>query len=249
MEIELIFLLLTLVCSVAFLHSSVGLGGGSSYTALFAVWGLSSNLIPPISLSLNLIVSSIGAYNFIKQKHGSFKLIAPFLISSTPFAYIGGLIELPKKVFFILLACSLILVIYRLIEKPQIKHWDLTPKQKLLLCLTSGALLGLLSGLLGIGGGIYLVPLIILFGLGNPKQAAACGAIFIWFNSMSGLIARVINTNFNPMSYWPLFIAVIIGGSLGSHLGASKFNKRTIEKLLALTLTLASLLLIKKSFY
>ncbi len=166
---------------VAFTYSSVGLGGGSSYTALMAILGINMVAIPMVSLSLNLFVTSIGSYNFIRNKHANLRLITPFLLSSIPMSYLGGSLQLPKEVFYWLLLTSLVFVALRIYLWRNITiALEISQKTKIIISLLAGSILGLIAGIVGIGGGIYLVPLIIILGLGTAKEAATCGAIFIW---------------------------------------------------------------------
>jgi uncharacterized membrane protein YfcA len=184
------YFLAVLFFIVAITYSSVGLGGGSSYTALMAIFGFTTLAIPMISLSLNLLVTSVGSFNFIRNKHAKIKLVLPFLIA--------------------------------------------------------GSVLGLVAGIVGIGGGIYLVPLIIILGLGTEKEAAACGAIFIWFNSCSGLLSRFQHNSIDLTNYIPLIITVLAGGTLGSFMGSFKFSPKVMEKILGAVIIVAIFFLTKK---
>jgi uncharacterized membrane protein YfcA len=232
---------------VAFAYSSVGLGGGSSYTALMAIVGVNTIAIPMITLSLNLFVTSIGSYNFIRNKHARIKLILPFLISSIPMAFLGGALKLPKDIFYWILLVSLVFVAARIYfwENATIKL-NIGRTGKVIVSLIAGSILGLVAGIVGIGGGIYLVPLIIILGLGTEKEAAACGAIFIWLNSLSGLISRIQNNTIDLANYMPLIIAVLIGGALGSFVGSSKLSHRAMQKILGGIIIVAIFFLIRK---
>ncbi|MBC8317541.1 MAG: sulfite exporter TauE/SafE family protein [Desulfobulbaceae bacterium] len=234
---------------VAFTYSSVGLGGGSSYTALMAILGFHTLAIPMISLTLNLFVTSIGSYNFIRNKHAKLSLIAPFFLSSIPMAYLGGAIKLPKELFYWVLLVSLIFVAMRIYvwEKTTIQL-NISQAGKIIISLIAGSVLGLVAGIVGIGGGIYLVPLIIILGLGTEKEAAACGAIFIWLNSLSGLIARLQYNSIDLSNYVPLIIAVLIGGALGSFLGSTQYSPKTMQKVLGAAVVVAIFFLTKKTF-
>lgn len=232
---------------VAFTYSSVGLGGGSSYIALMTIFGIDTIAIPILSLLLNLFVTSIVSYNFIRNRHGNFRLIAPFLISSMPMAYLGGALQLPKEIFYWILLLSLVFVAIR------IYFWKKTTLQlnldwtgKIIISLFSGSVLGLVSGIVGIGGGIYLVPLIIILGLGTDKEAATCGAIFIWLNSFSGLLSRLQYNAIDLTDYVPLIIAVVAGGALGSFMGSFKFSPSTMEKVLGSVIIVAIFFLANK---
>ena len=234
---------------IALVYSSVGLGGGSSYTALMAIAGMNSLAIPMVSLMLNLIVTSIGSYNFIRKGHARIKVIAPFLISSIPMAYLGGTLRVSPSIFYWLLLISLIFVALRIYfwKETQLRL-NLDKKGKLLLSLVAGSVLGLVSGIVGIGGGIYLVPLIIIMGIGSEKQAAACGAIFIWLNSLAGIAARFQYNRIDLTEYLPLILAVLLGGMIGSFMGSSRFSAKTMEKLLGIVIIVAIAILAEKLF-
>lgn len=241
------YFLAALFFLVAFTYSSVGLGGGSSYTALMAVFGVSTLAIPMISLSLNLFVTTIGSFNFIRNRHARIKLILPFLISSIPMAYLGGSLKLPKEIFYGILLISLIFVAVRIYAwqtaaiKININHTG-----KIILSFIAGSILGLVAGIVGIGGGIYLVPLIIILGLGTAKEAAACGAIFIWLNSCAGLISRIQYNALDLTNYIPLIAAVVAGGASGSFMGSFKFSPRAMEKMLGAVIIAAIIFLTRK---
>jgi len=241
------YFLAVLFFLVALTYSSVGLGGGSSYTALMAVLGVSTLAIPLISLSLNLFVTTIGSFNFIRNRHARIKLVLPFLISSIPMAYLGGSLKLSKEIFYWILLISLVFVALRIYfwQNTTIKL-NITQNGKIILSLIAGAILGPVAGIVGIGGGIYLVPLIILLGLGSAKEAAACGAIFIWLNSCSGLISRLQYNSIDLTNYIPLIAAVIAGGTLGSFMGSFKFSPKTMEKVLGAVIIAAIVFLTGK---
>lgn len=240
-------LLAVLFFIVAFTYSSVGLGGGSSYTALMAVFGVSTMVIPMVSLTLNLFVTSIGSFNFIRNRHARINLILPFLISSIPMAYFGGSLKLPTEIFYWILFISLVFVAIRIYfwRSTTIKL-NIDRKRKTIISLTAGSILGLVAGIVGIGGGIYLVPLIIILGLGTEKEAAACGAIFIWLNSLSGLISRLQYNSIDLTAYIPLIAVVMAGGTLGSFMGSFKFSPRTMERVLGAVIIVAIIFLGKK---
>lgn len=232
---------------VAFVYSSVGLGGGSSYTALMAIFSINSLAIPLVSLTLNILVTSIGSFNFIRNKHAKIRLILPFLISSVPMAYLGGALQVPKEMFYWILLISLIFVAARIYFWKSISmQLGLTNKGKIIISLITGSILGLIAGIVGIGGGIYLVPLIIILGLGSEKEAAACGAIFIWLNSASGLLSRLQYNSIDLTNYIPLIIAVIAGGTLGSYMGSFRFSAKQMDKILGIVILVAIMFLTKK---
>lgn len=235
---------------IAFVYSSVGLGGGSSYTALLAIFATQTLAIPVISLTLNLLVTTVGSVNFIRHGHFRFRLLAPFLLSSMPMAYVGGALQLPKQVFYWLLLVSLMFVALRIYAWKEASFTlNLGRRQQWLLALLSGALLGLIAGVLGIGGGIYLVPLIIILGLGNAKQAAACGAIFVWLNSLSGLVSRYLYNPVDLRDYSIILVAVLAGGAIGSFMGSKRFSVKSMEKILGSIIIVAILFLLKKLLF
>ncbi len=242
-----IYLLALLFIVIAFLYSSVGLGGASSYTALMALFGISTLAIPAVSLTLNLFVSTAGSINFIRGGHARVRLITPFLVTSIPFAYLGGSLQLPKSVFLWILLLSLIFVLLRIyVWQSMSLKLPLTHRAQLAIAGLSGALLGLVAGIVGIGGGIYVVPLILVLGLGSEKEAAACGAVFVWMNSLSGLISRWQHNPVDLKPYILLFVAVLVGGLLGSFFGSSKFSPKLMEKILGIIILVAAVFLLKR---
>lgn len=241
------YILAAMFFVVAFAYSSVGLGGGSSYTALMAIFGFNTLAIPTISLTLNFIVSGVGSINFIRFKHARAGLILPFLISSIPMAYMGGSLEMPKEVFYWILLISLVIVAFRIYVWSDTKfELKLGRRGQIITSLIVGSILGLISGIVGIGGGIYLVPMIIVLGLGSQKEAAACGAIFVWLNSLSGLVSRFQYNPINLTDYVVLIIAVLFGGALGSFLGSSRFSRNLMERMLGLIILVAIIFLVKE---
>ncbi|WP_455234117.1 TSUP family transporter [Thiogranum longum] len=232
---------------VAFTYSSVGLGGGSSYTALMTVYGFGALTIPILSLTFNVIVSSVGSYTFVRNQHARLRLILPFLVSSIPMAYLGGALKLPQEIFYWLLLISLTLVATRIYFWTETTvRLNIGARGRLLVAVLSGSILGLIAGITGIGGGIYVVPLIIILGLGTAKEAAACGAIFVWFNSISGLVSRLQHNSIDLSNHLSLITAVLIGGAFGSFLGSSRFSAATMEKILGVIIIVAIVFLARR---
>ena len=232
---------------VALCYSSVGLGGSSSYTAMMVIMGFDAAVIPMVSLILNLSVTTIGSYNFIRNKHARLELIAPFLITSIPMAYLGGALQLPKEIFYWVLLVSLVLVVLRIyFWRNTALRLELGRAGKIYVSLSIGAILGLVAGIAGIGGGIYLVPLIIILGLGTEQQAAACGAIFIWLNSLAGLTSRLQHNAIELTAWIPLIVAVVLGGALGSWLGASRLSPYAMQKILGAIIIVAIFMLLPR---
>ncbi|MBI5664473.1 MAG: sulfite exporter TauE/SafE family protein [Nitrospirae bacterium] len=241
------YLLSILFFAVAFAYSSVGLGGGSSYTALMAIFGVSAAAIPMISLTLNLLVTTVGSVNFTRYKHVRLKLLFPFLVTSIPMSYLGGSLQLPKELFYGILLTTLIFVALRLYVWEKVAMTiNIGTSGKMAISLLVGSVLGLVAGIVGIGGGIYLVPIIIILGLGSEKEAAACGVIFILLNSVAGLIARL---QFNSIDLSQIILpisAVVIGSASGSFMGAARYKPQTMQKILGAVILVAIALLIKK---
>ena len=229
---------------IAFVYSSVGLGGGSSYTALMAMLGFGILEIPMLSLAFNAIVTAVGSVNYIRHRHARWNLILPFLVTSIPASYLGGALQLDKQTFYWVLWLSLCFVAARIYLWREIRiELNLSRRGKLFIALLSGSILGFVAGVAGIGGGIYLVPLIIILGLGSAKEAAASGVIFIFINSIVGLVSRLQYNRIELAGYLPLIVAVILGGVLGSHFGAVRYSATTMEKILGVIILLAIIML------
>ena len=232
---------------VSFFYSSVGLGGGSSYTAIMAIAGINYQLIPTTSLTLNLGVTFIGMINFWRAGYGRINLVAPFLITSIPMSYLAGSIQLPELVFQVILTATLLLVVSRIYFFDRLDiAYELSNIQKWLLAIFLGSFLGFIAGAVGIGGGIYLVPLIIMFGLGTIKEASAAGAMFIWFNSFAGLLPRLQSGTYDIKFITPLVFAVLLGGFVGSHFGSVRFDSIYIQKIMSAIIIIAIIFLIQR---
>tara|TARA_B100000886_G_C20412200_1_gene487606 strand:- start:192 stop:932 length:741 start_codon:yes stop_codon:yes gene_type:complete len=232
---------------VSFIYSSVGLGGGSAYTALMVIFGLNYKIIPTTSLTLNIFVSSLGIINFWRYGYGRINLILPFLITSVPMTYLGGKLDLSEDFFYFILFCSLLVMTTKIYffnsTKISLKLYGL---RKWSFIFLSGGILGFIAGTVGIGGGIYLVPLIFIFGLGTEKEAAAAGIVFIFVNSIVGIIPRFQLQDINFGIITPLIIAVMIGGLLGSYVGSVKFKSNTIQKIMGIILIIGIYSLLSK---
>lgn len=232
---------------IAFLYSSVGLGGGSSYTAILTILGIDYIAIPSITLLLNLFVTTIGSFNFIRQKHLRLTLFLPFFLSSIPMSYLGGSLHIGKNLFYWILCICLVFVAIRIYFLKTVQlTLILSDFQKITFSVFIGAVLGFMAGVAGLGGGIFLVPFIIILGLGSAKEAAACGSLFIWANSLSGLIARSQYNAIDIARFSPIIAAVILGGFAGSHFGSTKFSSKTLEKILGSIILIAIFLLSRK---
>lgn len=231
---------------VAIAYASVGLGGGSSYAALMVVFGFSVISIPNLSLLLNLIVTTVSCFNFIRRGHLRLDLITPFVALSLPMAWLGGALQVPEQVFKLLMSLSLVVVLFRIYAwKNTSINYRFNRRQVILISLAIGAVLGFLAGVIGIGGGIFLIPAILLLGLGDMKQAAACGVVFVWLNSLAGLISRSQYNFVDFSGYLPLIVAVLLGGTIGSLIGSSKVESRSMEKVLGVVIVVAVFLLLR----
>ena len=219
----------------ALIYSSVGFGGGSTYLAILLIWGVPYTIFPVIALVCNIIVVSGNSINFIRSKNINFNLLFPYLIGSIPFAFIGGSIKIEKSLFEILLFCVLLVAgIFLLIEsksfnKEQIK----INKIPGLISISIGSIIGFMSGLVGIGGGIFLSPLLFLMKAGYPRHITSSASLFILINSIFGIAGQLTKDRVldQIISYWPLFLTVLVGGQIGSLLNI-KFLSNKILALL-----------------
>ena len=219
----------------ALIYSSVGFGGGSTYLAILLIWGVPYTIFPVIALVCNIIVVSGNSINFIRSKNINFNLLFPYLIGSIPFAFIGGSIKIEKSLFEILLFCFLLVAgIFLLIEsksfnKEQIK----INKIPRLISISIGSIIGFMSGIVGIGGGIFLSPLLFLMKAGYPKHITSSASLFILINSIFGIAGQLTKDQVldQVITYWPLFLSVLIGGQIGSLLNI-KFLSNKILALL-----------------
>jgi len=227
---------------IAFLYSSVGHAGASGYIAVLTLFSFAPAEIKPIALVLNILVASIGSWQFWRAGHFSWKLFWPFAILSFPMAYLGGYLDLPTHIFKVIVGFVLMFSAIRFLI-PQNTDSELTVPSKPV-SLGVGAFLGLLSGLTGTGGGIFLTPILLLMRWTTVKTAAALSVFFILVNSVSGLLGNFSATKTLPLFALPLGVAVIVGGSMGSYLGSKILQPSTIKKLLAIVLILAGTKLI-----
>lgn len=227
---------------VAVLYSSVGHGGASGYLAVMAFLAVSPAVTRPTALVLNLFVASIAFVQFYRAKHFDWKIFLPFAAASVPFAFIGGMIQLPTTVYKIILGITLMLAAIRLAINMRSKIEPRAPK--VWICLLIGAILGLVSGLVGVGGGIFLTPILLLMNWTETKKAAGISALFILVNSISGLLGNYAQVMQLSSTVYVWISAAIIGGIIGSTLGSKKFNSMTLRRVLAFGLLIAGMKLI-----
>ncbi|MDI6808551.1 MAG: sulfite exporter TauE/SafE family protein [Candidatus Eisenbacteria bacterium] len=242
MPIETLLLICVGILIVAFFYSSVGQAGASGYIAVMTLFGLAPAVIKPAALLLNILVASLAAWQFWRAGHFSWKLFWPFALSSIPFAFLGGYLNLPALVFKIVLGTVLLYSAACFIIRPKGQEETHLPRKPI--ALSIGAGLGLLSGLTGIGGGIFLMPLVILVRWARTRTASAISALFILVNSISGLLGNISSTKHLPSFALPFAAAAILGGSVGSYYGSHRFSPLLIRRLLAVVLTIAGFKLI-----
>ena len=237
-EIEGIQYFLALLPVVALLYASVGHGGASGYLALMAVWSFPVSVMKPTALILNLFVAAVSFIVFARKGHFNWKLFLAFAIASVPLAFLGGMIEVNASIYKKVLAVLLIFAVLRMLgllgkdntETREVPFWP---------GLVTGSLIGFFSGLIGIGGGIILSPVILLMRWGTMKQAAAVSAAFIWVNSAAGLMGHLSRgVNLEPQAFTLVGVA-LIGGFLGGYLGSIKFSDLLLKRVLAFVLIIA----------
>jgi uncharacterized membrane protein YfcA len=234
-----IILFYALLFLVAFLYSSVGHGGASGYLALMALFSISPEVMKPTALLLNLFVSLTSFIQFYRGKHFNWKIFLPFAIASMPMAYVGGLITVNGDIYKKILGILLIVPIIRFLFFANIKPGELK-QSNAYLSLLIGASIGFLSGLIGIGGGIILSPVLLLLKWTDMKQTAAISALFIFVNSLSGLAGQLTKgIHFSPNMYAYVGVA-FAGGICGAYYGSLKFPHNILKYMLAIVLVVAA---------
>jgi len=216
----------------AILYSSVGFGGGSTYLALLLIWDIPYYIFPVIALFCNIIVVTGNSINYVRAGNHNFKLLFPFLIGSIPLAYFGGTLIINKEIFEISLflvlsiAGTLLLINNKSYEDKNL----VTKKINLFISILIGSILGLISGVIGIGGGIFLSPILFLLKADKPKIIVTTASLFILINSISGILGHLSKENVlnEIFLYWPLFLAVLIGGLFGNYLNLKIFSNRVL---------------------
>ena len=231
-------LLAILFLATAILYSSVGFGGGSTYLALLLIWGVPYFIFPVIALSCNIIVVSGNCFNYIRAGNLNLKLLLPYLIGSIPLAFIGGSLPIEKRLFEILLflvlsaAGALLLLNFKSYDDKEENYI----KIPIPVSISIGGALGFISGIVGIGGGIFLSPILFLIRAGRPKHIVTTASLFILINSVSGIIGQLTkNAVINEIpNYWYLLVAVLIGGQLGNFLNLKIFPTRILALVTAI---------------
>jgi len=238
-------LLAILFLATAILYSSVGFGGGSTYLALLLIWGVPYFIFPVIALSCNIIVVSGNCFNYIRTGNLNLKLLIPYLIGSIPLAFIGGSLPIEKRLFEILLflvlmaAGILLLINFKSYDDKEENYRKIPISVSILI----GGVLGFISGVVGIGGGIFLSPILFLIRAGRPKHIVTIASLFILINSVSGIIGQLTkNSVINEIpNYWYLLVAVLIGGQLGNFLNLKIFPTRILALVTAILVTFVAL--------
>jgi len=227
-----VFILSFLFFLTATLYSSVGFGGGSTYLALLLIWDVPYLIFPIIALFCNVIVVSGSCFNYIRAGNINFKILIPYLISSIPLAFIGGSLSIDKDFFEVLLfivlvlAGSLLLLRFKSIGK-NIEVYNRVP---IVISIIIGGFIGFISGVVGIGGGIFLSPILLLIRADSAKNVATAASLFILINSIAGIAGQFTKTYIisEIYIYWPLFILVLLGGQLGNFLNLKIFPVRIL---------------------
>lgn len=239
-DLSLFFGLLFLV---AVLYASVGHGGASGYLALMALFSVAPNVMKPTALLLNLFVSATSFIQFYRGNHFKWKLFLPFAIASIPMAFLGGLILVDGSIYKKILGLLLLIPVARFLIFPQFDISEIK-KSNVVLSLLIGAIIGLLSGMIGIGGGIILSPVLLLLKWTDQKQTAAISAAFIFVNSVAGLAGQLTKgIHFSADMF--LYVAIAFaGGMVGAYFGAHKFKQTVLKNVLAVVLMMAAYKLI-----
>ncbi|WP_445955642.1 sulfite exporter TauE/SafE family protein [Yeosuana sp.] len=238
LQTENIYLFLLMLPIVAFLYASVGHGGASGYLALMALFSFAPETMKPTALLLNLFVAGISFYYYYKGGFFNKKLFLSFAVTSIPLAFVGGTIEIDASIYKKILAVLLVFAILKMLNVFG-KESDSIKQVKLWHGLLVGGIIGFFSGLIGIGGGIILTPLILLLHWGNMKEAAAVSALFIWVNSAAGLVGQLSSGVQLETETFVLVAIALIGGIIGGYLGSKKLNNQKLRYMLAFVLVIA----------
>jgi hypothetical protein len=234
-----IVILALLIFAAATLYASVGHAGASGYLAAMALFGLSPEVMKPTALCLNILVASIATFQFARAGYFRWRLFLPFAVASAPLAYVGGVITLPGEYYRPLVGAVLLFAAIRLLlTKPA----SVEPESRAPLvvwCLVAGGAIGLLSGLTGTGGGIFLSPLVLFLRWGHAKEASAVSAAFILVNSVAGLAGQLARVPQLPSAVPVWAFAAVAGGILGSHYGSKRLPTVSLRRLLGLVLIIA----------
>jgi uncharacterized membrane protein YfcA len=240
-----VLLLSLLIVFAAALYSSVGHGGASAYLAAMALFGLAPAVMKPTALCLNLLVASLGTYRFWRAGFFSWRTFLPFAAASVPFAFVGGALTLPAGVYKPVVGVVLLFAAVRLFMHARaLSRDDETRLPPLWLASLLGAGIGFLSGLTGVGGGIFLSPILLLMRWADVRRTAAVSAAFILVNSAAGLLGNLASVRVLPAAIPYFALAALVGGLVGSELGSRRLPPLAVRRLLALVLVIAGVKLI-----
>lgn len=238
LAVDSIMVFMALLAVVAFLYAAVGHGGASGYLALMALWSFPVSVMKPTALVLNLFVAAVSFISYQRKGHFNAKLFWSFAIASVPAAFLGGMIVIDAAIYKKILAMLLVFAILKMLgvfgkeksETKEVPFWQ---------GMVAGASIGLFSGMIGIGGGIILSPLILILGWGKMKEAAAVSAAFIWVNSAAGLVGHLSRGVVVEPQAFVLVAVAVFGGLVGGYLGSIKLNNLTLKRVLAFVLVIA----------
>ncbi|WP_372752720.1 sulfite exporter TauE/SafE family protein [Mariniflexile sp.] len=226
---------------IAFLYASIGHGGASGYLALMAMFGIETVLMKSSALTLNLFVAGIAFYSYYKGGFFNWKILLPFVLASMPAAYFGAKLSVDPTFYKVSLGVCLLIAVSRMLIQVKNKSTQESKTPNFVIAMMVGAIVGFFSGMIGIGGGIILSPLLIVFGWANLKEAAAVSAGFIWLNSVTGLLGTINSGVQLSPTIVPWIVVALIGGFLGSWSGSFKFSEISLRYLLASVLFMASI--------
>jgi len=237
----------------AILYASVGFGGGSTYLAILLILGVPYYIFPVIALICNIFVVSGNSFNYIKAGNLNLKLLTPYLIGSIPLAYIGGSLQIDKNLFEIFLflilifAGTMILINFKSYDDEDATYKDIP----IIISILIGGILGFVSGAVGIGGGIFLSPILFLIKAGKPKHIVTAASLFILVNSIAGVIGQLTKNIvlIEVSNYWYLFLAVMIGGHIGNFLNLKIFPTRILALVTAILVLFVAIRMGVKLFF
>lgn len=232
------FLLAAALFFIAILYAAVGSGGGSGYLAAMSLAGVSPDMMRPTALILNILVTSISTWKFVRAGHFSARLFWPIAIASIPLAFLGGRIDLPAAIYRPLAGLILLYAAWRLLRSTTGQPLPDVQPLPIRLALLAGAGIGLLSGLVGVGGGIFLSPLILLAGWADTRPALGITAAFVLVNSIAGLLGYLSQGSYLPDGIIAGLLVVAFGGWLGAEFGSKRLNPLLLRRLLALVLVI-----------
>ena len=235
------------------LYSSVGFGGGSTYLALLLIWDVPYYIFPVIALFCNIIVVTGNSINYVRAGNHNIKLLIPFLIGSIPLAFFGGTLLINKEIFEILLFLVLSIAgVLLLINNKSYEDKNIIIKKlNLFFSILVGSVLGFISGVVGIGGGIFLSPILFLLKADKPKNIVTTASLFILINSISGILGQFTKKTVldEIQLYWPLFLAVLIGGLVGNYLNLKIFSNRILAIITSLLVIFVAIRMALKIFF